>query len=222
MKHFYIVCALVLGSVLPALAQVQGGSISGKVMDEQGSVVPGAAVSAQGADAAFESTTEPDGAFRFLNLAPGSYRLTAVLQGFSIVVRENVIVDVGKNADVPISLKVGSITETVTVLAAAPIVDATATGTATNFTSDELAKVPTSRDPFSLLRSVPGVLLDRANLGGNETGQAPSTVSKGTRPQDATWTLDGVVITDMAAIGATPTYFNFDNFEEINVSTAEM
>ena len=220
MKHFYIVCALVLGSVLPALAQVQGGSISGKVMDEQGSVVPGAAVSAQGADAAFESTTEPDGAFRFLNLAPGSYRLTAALQGFSIVVRENIIVDVGKNADVTISLKVGSIAETVTVIAAAPIVDPTATGTATNFTSDELAKVPTSRDPFSLLRSVPGVLLDRVNIGGNETGQAPSTVSKGTRPQDATWTLDGVVITDMAAIGATPTYFNFDNFEEINVSTA--
>src|SRR5712692_296299 len=219
MKHFYIVCALVFGSALPALAQVQGGGISGIVLDEQRSVVPGVAVTVQGADAPFESTTQPDGAFRFLNLAPGPYRLTAALQGFSIVVRENIIVDVGKNADVAISLKVGSVTETVTVIAPAPIVDATATGTATNFTSDELAKVPTSRDPFSLLRSVPGVLLDRVNVGGNETGQAPSTVSKGTRPQDATWTLDGVVITDMAAIGATPTYFNFDNFEEVNVST---
>jgi len=34
------------------------------------------------------------------------------------------------------------------------------------------------------------------------------------------WTLDGIVVTDMAATGASPTYFNFDNFEEIQVSTA--
>ena len=45
-------------------------------------------------------------------------------------------------------------------------------------------------------------------------------MSKGTRPQDAVWTLDGVVITDMALAGLPPTYFNYDNFEEIQVSTA--
>ena len=67
---------------------------------------------------------------------------------------------------------------------------------------------------------MPGVLLDRVNIGGNETGQAPTVVSKGTRPQDTVWTLDGIVITDMAAAGLPPTYFNFDNFEEIQVSTA--
>ena len=70
------------------------------------------------------------------------------------------------------------------------------------------------------MRSVPGVLVDRVNIGGNETGQQSNFASKGTRPQDASWTLDGVEITDMAATGASPTYFNFDNFEEIQVSTA--
>src|SRR4029453_6409234 len=44
--------------------------------------------------------------------------------------------------------------------------------------------------------------------------------AKGTRPADAVWTMDGVVITDMAAIGASPTYFNYSNFDEIQVSTA--
>ena len=58
------------------------------------------------------------------------------------------------------------------------------------------------------------------NIGGNETGQAPTVVSKGTRPQDTVYTLDGVVITDMAAAGLPPTYFNFDNFEEIQVATS--
>ena len=94
------------------------------------------------------------------------------------------------------------------------------TGTATNFTTDELTKIPTSRDPFALMRSVPGVLVDRVNIGGNETGQQSNFASKGTRPQDASWTMDGIEITDMAATGASPTYFNFDNFEEIQVSTA--
>ena len=82
-------------------------------------------------------------------------------------------------------LRVAPVVELLTV--SAPILDATATGTATTFSSDELAKIPTARDPFSLVRSVPGVLLDRVNVGGNETGQAPTVVSKGTRPQD---TLD--------------------------------
>ena len=70
------------------------------------------------------------------------------------------------------------------------------------------------------MRSVPGVLVDRVNIGGNETGQQSNFQAKGTRPQDATWTLDGVEVTDMAATGASPTYFNYDNFDEIQVSTA--
>ena len=70
------------------------------------------------------------------------------------------------------------------------------------------------------MRSVPGVLVDRVNIGGNETGQQSNFASKGTRPQDAVWTIDGINITDMAATGASPTYFNYDNFEEIQVSTA--
>src|SRR5438046_1269510 len=54
----------------------------------------------------------------------------------------------------------------------------------------------------------------------DETGQQSNFQSKGTRPQDAVWTMDGINITDMGATGASPTYFNFDNFEEIQVSTA--
>src|SRR4030095_11817773 len=72
----------------------------------------------------------------------------------------------------------------------------------------------------ALMRSVPGVLVDRVNIGGNETGQQSTFVTKGTRPQDAVWTLDGVAITDMALTGSAPTYFNYDNFDAIHVTTA--
>jgi hypothetical protein len=55
-----------------------------------------------------------------------------------------------------------------------------------------------------LARSVPGVLVDRINIGGNETGQQSNFQSKGTRPQDAVWTLDGINVTDMQATGGAP------------------
>src|SRR5256886_17314927 len=121
---------------------------------------------------------------------------------------------------VPIALRGAAAAETFPDRAASPVIDTRATGTATNFTADELTKIPTSRDPFALMRSVPGVLVDRVNIGGNETGQQSNFASKGTRPQDAVWTMDGINITDMAATGASPTYFNFDNFDELQGSTA--
>jgi len=110
-------------------------------------------------------------------------------------------VAVGKTVDLRLTTKIAGIAETITVSGGAPLIDAKATGTAVNFTFDELTKIPTSRDPFALMRTVPGVLVDRVNIGGNETGQQSNLASKGTRPQDAVWTIDGVVVTDMAATG---------------------
>jgi hypothetical protein len=220
MKRMSFMLALLIALAAPALAQIQGGSINGTIKDEQGGVLPGVTVTAQGLDATHTFVTEAAGEYRFLNLAPGPYKITATLPGFSTVVRDDIIVAVGRNVELPLSLKIASVAETITVSGESPVIDTRSTGTATNFTSDELNKIPTSRDPFALMRSVPGVLVDRVNIGGNETGQQSNFASKGTRPQDAVWTMDGINITDMAATGASPSYYNYDNFEEIQVSTA--
>ena len=221
MKRLSLGLALILCAALPTFAQVQSGSITGTVKDDQGGVIPGASVTAHAIDATLTFTTTADGQFRFLNVAPGTYQISVELSGFTTVERE-AIVAVGKNADMAVTLKIAALNETVVVKApeASPIVDATAIGTSTNFTSDELTRIPTSRDPFSLIRSVPGALVDRVNIAGNETGQQLIVVAKGARTQDTSWTLDGVEITDMAAPGQSATYFNFDNFEEVHVSTA--
>ncbi|HEV3063457.1 MAG TPA: TonB-dependent receptor [Vicinamibacterales bacterium] len=220
MKRSVVMLALFLSLAAAALAQVQGGTIGGTVQDEQGAVLPGVTLTLQGVDATRETVTGADGSFRFLDLAPGPYKLTAALAGFSTIVQDGLVVTVGKTVEVRLTTKIAGVSETITVSGEAPIIDPKATGTAVNFTSDELTKIPTSRDPFALMRTVPGVLVDRVNIGGNETGQQSNFVSKGTRPQDAVWTIDGVVVTDMAATGASPTYFNYDNFEEIQVATA--
>jgi hypothetical protein len=203
----------------PAAAQVQNGTIGGAERPA-GRVLPGVTATLAGVDVTHTFGTDSVGEFRFLELAPGPYKLSVSLSGFQTMVRDNVIVEVGKNVDLTLVLKVAPVAETVNVVAATPVVDRRQTGTATNITSAELTKIPTSRDPFALMRSVPGVLVDRVNIGGNETGQQSNFTMKGTRPQDAVWTLDGVVVTDITLADASPTCFNFDNFQEIQMSTS--
>jgi hypothetical protein len=202
-----------------AFAQVQSGVISGTVKDSQGGALPGVTVTLEGNGPSRMFVTEGDGAYRFLAVPPGTYKVTAALTGFQSSIRDGVVVAVGQNVALPLTLGVAAVQESVLVTGASPIVDATAMGTATNFTQDELSRVPNSRDPWALLRTVPGVTVDRINIAGNETGQQASFVSKGGRQGDAVWTMDGVPITDMATAGASPTYFDYDAFDEIQIST---
>jgi hypothetical protein len=220
MKKVLSLLLLCLTVAASARAQVQSGTIAGTVKDEQGGVLPGVTVTLTSSDRTASFVTEADGRFRFLNLPPGTYRVTSDLPGFSKVIREDLQVSVGTNLDLTFTLKVASVQETVTVTGESPIVNVKAMGTTTNFTKMELEKIPTSRDPWALMRTVPGALVDRVNIAGNETGQQSNFQVKATRPADAVWTLDGVVITDMVSVGTSAAYFNYDNFDEIHVSTS--
>src|SRR5205085_2117997 len=155
----------------------------------------------RGSDATRTIVSDGAGGFRFLDVAPGVYELKVQLQGFRAFERKNIVVGVGRTLAVNVELGIEGLTDSVTVTAPTPMLDARQTGTATNITENELTRIPTSRDPFALMRTVPGVLVDRVNIGGNETGQQSNFVVKGTRPQDAVWTLDGVVVTDMTLAG---------------------
>ena len=219
-RNAAVAVALSLLVAATGAAQTAGGTITGRVLDASGLPLPGTTVTLRGTDVTQNFTTTEEGRYRFLDLAPGSYKVTVTLEGFATAVHDNVALNPGQTVDLRMTLQISAVKETINVTAPSPIVDAKQTGTATNVTADELSKIPTSRDPFSLMRSVPGVLVDRVNVGGNETGQQSNFTSKGTRPQDAVWTMDGVTITDMALTGSSPTYFNYDNFDAIHVTTA--
>ena len=71
------VFALILALAPLALAQTPGGTITGAVRDEQGAAIPGSEVTVRGLDATFRFTTTTEGTFRFLDLPPGPYKLSA-------------------------------------------------------------------------------------------------------------------------------------------------
>ncbi len=220
MRRATIALALLLAFATAIAAQIQGGAVSGVIKDEQGATLPGVEVTLAGPAEKNTFTTGPDGQFRFLNVAPGTYSVTTSLAGFGRIVRSDVTVTVGQSVTLPFTMKVASIAEAVTVSGGSPIIDTRKVGTSTTFTQDELSRIPNSRDPWALLRTVPGVVVDRINIAGNETGQQTNYSGKGTLGRESTWTMDGVVITDMSATGASPSYFDYDAFDEIQISTS--
>jgi hypothetical protein len=211
--------ALSLGFVPGLWAQASTGNIYGTVADASGAPIPGATVAISGTNMGGRTTqTGANGEFRFLNLDPGTYKLTVSMSGFATVNRE-VVVTTGQNVNLSFGMRVATHAEEVTVTAETPIVDTKRVGTATTLTKDELTRVPQGRDPWAILNQVPGVLVDRVSVAGNEAGQQSVFVGKGAQFTDTMWSYDGVVITDVTSYGASSTYFDFDSFDEVNVTT---
>jgi Ca-activated chloride channel family protein len=112
----------------------------------------------------------------------------------------------------------------ITVTAESPLLDERRISTGATVSQTALEKIPTARDPYAVLQSAPGVLTDRVNVGGNESGQQSTYVGPGAgtdQADQAVWSADGTVITDMAALGSSPAYYDFDAFEEMRVAVPE-
>ncbi len=201
-----------------AFAQIRAGNIYGTVADGQGGVLPSVTVTLSGDLGTRTTVTSPQGEFRFLALDRGRYTVTLSLAGFANTVRE-VVVTTGENVNLDLTLGVAGVQETVEVMGETPLVDVKKRGTSTTMITDELQKTPNARDPWGVLKNVPGVQLDRMNIAGNENGQQANAGGKGTVEADKMWSIDGLVVTDMTATGGSPTYFDFDAFEEIAVTT---
>ncbi len=201
-----------------ASAQMYTGRIDVTAKDGTGAVLPGVAVDVTGPQAA-SAVTDSRGEAHFLNLAPGKYTVTGKLSGFNNYKNDNVPVGAGSVVPLGVTLTVGNVATAVEVKAETPVLEMKKTAISTNVSLDELQNIPTSRDPWVILQTVPGVIVDRVNVGGAESGQQSNFQAKGARGQDNTWSMDGIAITDMAALGSSPTYYDFDMFQEMQVTT---
>jgi hypothetical protein len=214
-----LVCAFAMFAfAAPSSAQVYTGRIDVTVADSTGALLPGVTVEVAG-PADRTAVTDAQGEARFLNLPPGVYTVTARLQGFGDYTNRSVQVVTGGIVPLRATMGVAGLATAVEVTAATPTIDPKKTSTSTNVTYEELQSVPSARDPWVVLQTVPGVIVDRVNVGGAESGQQSNYQAKGAASGDNTWNIDGVAITDMAALGSSPTYYDFDMFQEMQVTT---
>lgn len=214
-----LLAALMLLSTGTAFAQVQTGDLFGTVTDNDGEALPGVTVTLTGIGAPRIQVTNAEGHYRFLNLPPGKYQLLFALEGFSTVEYPNVVVAIGRTSTINATLS-PAVEEVITVTSEAPLLDERKLNRGNNVSAAELDQIPTARDPWALLSQAPGVVVDRINVGGNESGQQSNFLGTGAMGTQNTFAVDGVILTDMAAVGASTTYYDFGAFEEVQFTTS--
>ena len=119
MRHLHLRLPLVL---LTVLVTVAGADVRGRVTDaDTGAPVAGANVTAAGAAA----TTDADGRFFMASLPIGAWEITAELPGFRRAVQTSIVLAIGRSLDLEFTLNVGQMSEEVTVLGTAPLLQST-------------------------------------------------------------------------------------------------
>ena len=119
-----------------------------------------------------------------------------------------------------VTLGVQGVSEQVQVSGEAPVARAEAAGDLDQRHERRSCRTFRARAiPWVVLQTVPGVIVDRVNVGGSESGQQSNYIAKGATTGDNTWYMDGIPITDMSALGSSPSYYDFDMFQEMQVTT---
>jgi hypothetical protein len=155
-----------------ALAQTvtaTAGAVNGIVVDSTGAGLPRVTVRLSGSAlmTAAHTVTDDTGAYRISAVPPGDYSITFELAGFTTIVRDSIPIGQGFTATVDVAMSPGTITDRVTVIGAAPIVDASSAGIATRFDAFQLATLPGARDVFAVLSNTPGIAIAKMDVGGS-------------------------------------------------------
>ena len=182
-------CLFVLMSASVAVAQQ--GSLVGTVVDETKAILPGVTVTAidQATGRSNVATTNEKGEYRMVNILPGKYTIQAELAGFTTVNVKDVEILVGQNARIPLSMKLASVSETLTVLGESPLVDTTSSQVAGNVDRRQMEELPVSgRNWMELSKLIKGITA-------NDVGNTPGV----SRDDDFQLNLDGQQITQKIA-----------------------
>jgi len=219
MKKLFIF--FLAAAILPGLTFAQGATadIYGTVVLPDGSAIPGVAVTLTGDVIGKKVTvTSEQGHFRFLKNPPGMVELKFELEGFKTVIQKAIRLFVGKNKTFNVQMETTKLKEVVEVKGQAGVVDTRKTTVSVNVSKEMIQSLPTARNPWTVMNLVPGMMMDREDVGGNESGQQSSFYGHGGDSDDTTWNVDGANVTDPSAIGTAPAYLNVNAYEELQVT----
>ena len=140
-----VVCLLVMfGLAATTPAQVNTGTLSGRVFDPQGAAIVGAEVTLKNlaTNATRRTTTDESGRYQFLALPPGRYELSVQAPGFARLVNPEIIVNIGQEAEFSPTLELARGQETVTVTEAAELIETARTSVAEVITQQRINNLP--------------------------------------------------------------------------------
>ena len=222
MRRCRIPIALGLFLMLPAVAQAQA-SIAGLVKDTSGAILPGVTVEAA-SPALIERVrsvvTDATGQYKIVDLRPGTYAVTFSLAGFNTSKREGIELAGTFVATVNVDLRVGDVTETITVTGESPVVDIQSTKEQRSITADIVAAIPSGRSLVNLSILIPGMVAfsprGLSDVGGTDNLQNTFVSIHGGRPEDQRTSIDGISIRNILGTG------NSTNFTADMGSTQEV
>jgi hypothetical protein len=183
MRGFIRFAALALTClcIAPAVAHAQGASIAGVVRDASGAVLPGVTVEASSPvliEKVRSAATDGSGQYKIIELLPGTYTVTFTLAGFSTVKREDVEVTGSSTAAINADMKVGTVSETITVTGETPLVDVQSASVQKVVTKEVIDNIPTGRLGINLAALQPGMILGASSGAGTLSGNANALSSQ--------------------------------------------
>ncbi len=199
-----------------ALAQpAQTGTIAGEVRDASGAVLPGATVTITSQERGFVRSTVSDetGRFVFAAVSIGNYTVEATLSGFAPLRLTDNLVETEKTTTVPIALRVGGLTDTVTVTGETPLVDMTNVTGNIRVRREEFERLPVGRSYQALVIATPGV------VGGTQQTGSSNVNALGSPQGGNLYVMDSIDTTDPTT-GTFGANLNFEAIQEVSVSTS--
>ena len=192
----FVALFLFLGGGFPtgsAWAQLATAELNGRVTDSSGAVLPGVTVTAtQTATGLVRSaTTDESGAYVLSNLPTGPYKLEVSLQGFKSYVQTGIVLQVGATPTINAALELGSLEETVTVEAAAPIVDVRSAGISQVIENERIVELPLQGRQVTDLLVLSGAAVQTAEATNRTAPGGVRIAVAGGLPTGVGYTLDG-------------------------------
>jgi hypothetical protein len=191
---------------LPLFSQGSSGRILGDVTDQSGGVVSGATVTVLDTQrgVARTLTTDEAGEYNAPNLIPGAYTVRAEAKGFKRVERQNIVLEVGHEVRIDLTLQPGAQEQTITITEAVPLVETTNATLGGTLENTEINDMPLNgRNYQNLMALRPGIMVQP---GGSPWSQSTNNM----RPDETVWMMDGVInvsFYDARQVGNAPSAF---------------
>src|ERR1041384_1388481 len=202
-------------------AQFSSG-FQGAVVDRSGAVIPGVSIRVINIDTGItrEVMTSPNGVYVVPSLSPGTYKIQALKEGFVSATQDSLVLPPDEVRKVDFSLDVGSVSETVSVMGQASVLETEVGRPTSQLTQEALSELPVpNNNLFNLMALQPGVS-GRSLSVDNISGRSTAGVNfAGARTDSSSYSMDNMTANSVSRGGASEITPNLESVEQVGVST---